>query len=237
VVDTSGPRWRARNCNKAKKEGARILRREFKRRRSFRDRAVFPPKRKPLFGKTGLIADSEHPQGRASNFHWPILKTDWAAPLIWRMRCKSALKAAARGKKHRSALRHYFSLTDGLPTVGTRNSDEDRGLRSQKAGDARHLFRLGIGSDVNTQLLDQIAGGNALPFSPIRAGERRSRSTKFRVSIPGSKDPVLTHVRLEFGWAGAFRTTKFVSVAITGTCSKAINLVGNRPRHKRSRRR
>jgi len=66
----------------------------------------------------------------------------------------------------------------------------------KKAGDAR-IFSFGIGSDVNTQLLDQIAEGNACLQQYVLANE--DLEEKFRVSIPGSKNRVLTNVRFEFG--------------------------------------
>ncbi len=107
----------------------------------------FSTEAEPLFGKL-VDADSEH-RKRASNFIAdlkPIGGTAIADAL------QSALKARTE-KTDRPFV--IIFLTDGLPTVGTRNSDEIV-AEVKKAGDAR-IFSFGIGSDVNTQLLDQIA--------------------------------------------------------------------------------
>jgi len=49
-------------------------------------------------------------------------------------------------------------LTDGLPTVGTRDEDQITTAVKKKAGDnAPRVFCFGVGSDVNTHLLDAIA--------------------------------------------------------------------------------
>jgi Ca-activated chloride channel family protein len=85
-------------------------------------------------------------------------------------------------------------LTDGLPTVGTRNPDEIlAGLK--KAGDAR-IFSFGIGSDVNTQLLDQIAEGTRAFSQYVLANEDLEvKVSNFYTRI---KEPALTNLRLEF---------------------------------------
>src|SRR5205823_1604253 len=93
-------------------------------------------------------------------------------------------------------------LTDGLPTVGTRNSDEIV-AEVKKAGDAR-IFSFGIGSDVNTQLLDQIAEGTRAFSQYVLANEDLEvKVSSFYTRI---KEPVLTKVRFEFG--GGIRTSK-----------------------------
>ena len=93
-------------------------------------------------------------------------------------------------------------LTDGLPTVGTRNPD-DILAEVKKAGDAR-IFSFGIGSDVNTQLLDQIAERTRAFSRYVLANEDLEvKVSNFYTRI---KEPVLTNVRLEFG--GGVRTSK-----------------------------
>src|SRR5438132_961272 len=93
-------------------------------------------------------------------------------------------------------------LTDGLPTVGTRNPDEIV-ADVKKGGDAR-IFSFGIGSDVNTQLLDQIAEGTRAFSQYVLANEDLEvKVSSFYTRI---KEPVLTNVRLEFG--GGVRTSK-----------------------------
>ncbi len=93
-------------------------------------------------------------------------------------------------------------LTDGLPTVGARNPDEIV-AEVKKAGSAR-IFSFGIGSDVNTQLLDQIAEGTRAFSQYVLANEDLEvKVSSFYTRI---KEPALTNVRLEFG--GGVRTSK-----------------------------
>jgi Ca-activated chloride channel family protein len=99
----------------------------------------------------------------ASNFHCR-LKTDWRHRYCGCV--QSALKARTE-KTDRPFV--IIFLTDGLPTVGTRNSDEIV-AEVKKAGDAR-IFSFGIGSDVNTQLLDQIAEGTRAFSQYVLANE------------------------------------------------------------------
>ena len=147
-----------------------------------------------LFGKL-VDADSEH-RKRASNFIAelrPIGGTAIADAL------QSALKT--RTEKTERPFVIIF-LTDGLPTVGTRNPD-DILAEVKKAGDAR-IFSFGIGSDVNTQLLDQIAERTRAFSQYVLANEDLEvKVSNFYTRI---KEPVLTNVRLEFG--GGVRTSK-----------------------------
>jgi Ca-activated chloride channel family protein len=93
-------------------------------------------------------------------------------------------------------------LTDGLPTVGTRNPDEIV-ADVKKPGDAR-IFSFGIGSDVNTQLLDQIAEGTrAFSQYVLENEDLEVKVSNFYTRI---REPVLTNARLEFG--GGVRTSK-----------------------------
>jgi Ca-activated chloride channel homolog len=112
---------------------------------------------------------------------------------------QSALKARTE-KTERPFL--IIFLTDGLPTVGTRNPDEIV-AEVKKAGSAR-IFSFGIGSDVNTQLLDQIAEGTRAFSQYVLANEDLEvKVSSFYTRI---KEPALTNVRLEFG--GGVRTSK-----------------------------
>jgi Uncharacterized protein encoded in toxicity protection region of plasmid R478, contains von Willebrand factor (vWF) domain len=60
-------------------------------------------------------------------------------------------------------------LTDGLPTVGTRNPEEI--VANIKKASGVRIFSFGIGSDVNTQLLDQIAEGTRAFSQYVLANE------------------------------------------------------------------
>jgi Ca-activated chloride channel family protein len=154
----------------------------------------FSTEAESLFGKLSEV-DSEH-RKRASNFIAdlkPIGGTAIADAL------QTALKA--RTEKSERPFVIIF-LTDGLPTVGTRNPDEIV-ADVKRAGDAR-IFSFGIGSDVNTQLLDQIAEGTrAFSQYVLENEDLEVKVSNFYTRI---KEPVLTKVRLEFG--GGVRTSK-----------------------------
>lgn len=154
----------------------------------------FSTEAESLFGKLSE-ADSEH-RKRASNFIAdlkPIGGTAIADAL------QTALKA--RTEKSERPFVIIF-LTDGLPTVGTRNLDEIV-ANVKKAGEAR-IFSFGIGSDVNTQLLDQIAEGTrAFSQYVLENEDLEVKVSNFYTRI---KEPVLTNVRLEF--SGGIRTSK-----------------------------
>jgi Ca-activated chloride channel homolog len=154
----------------------------------------FSTEAESLFGKV-VEADSDH-RKRASNFISdlkPIGGTAIADAL------QTALKA--RTEKTERPFVVIF-LTDGLPTVGMRNSDEIV-AEVKKAGDVR-IFSFGIGSDVNTQLLDQIAEGTrAFSQYVLENEDLEVKVSNFYTRI---KEPALTNVRLEFN--GGVRTTK-----------------------------
>src|SRR6266496_1003085 len=154
----------------------------------------FSTEAEPLFGKL-VDADSEH-RKRASNFIAdlkPIGGTAIADAL------QSALKARTE-RTERPFL--IIFLTDGLPTVGTRNPDEIV-AEVKKAGSAR-IFSFGIGSDVNTQLLDQIAEGTRAFSQYVLANEDLElKVSNFYTRI---KEPALTNLKLDLG--GGVRTSK-----------------------------
>src|SRR3954447_8999640 len=114
-----------------------------------------------------------------------------------------ALQAALKvrpGKSDRPFV--LIFLTDGLPTVGTRNADEIV-AEVKKAADVR-IFSFGIGSDVNTQLLDQIAERTRAFSQYVLANEDLElKVSNFYTRI---KEPALTNLHLEFG--GGVRTSK-----------------------------
>ncbi len=89
-----------------------------------------------------------------------------------------------------------------MPTVGTRNPDEIVS-RVKKAGDVR-IFSFGIGSDVNTQLLDQIAETTRAFSQYVLASE--DLEVKVSNFFTRIKEPALTNLRLEF--SGGVRTSK-----------------------------
>src|SRR5437762_9318979 len=93
-------------------------------------------------------------------------------------------------------------LTDGLPTVGTCNPDEI--VANIKKASSIRILSFGIGSDVNTQLLDQIAEGTRAFSQYVLATEDLElKVSNFYTRI---KEPALTNVKLEF--SGGVRITK-----------------------------
>src|SRR5690348_1597069 len=146
----------------------------------------FSTEAESLFGKLSE-ADSEH-RKRASIFIADLKPIGGTA-------IADALQTAFKARTEKSERPFVIIfLTDGLPTVGTRNPGEIV-ADVKKAGDAR-IFSFGIGSDVNTQLLDQIAEGTrAFSQYVLENEDLEVKVSNFYTRI---KEPVLTNVRLEF---------------------------------------
>src|SRR6266850_4380482 len=148
----------------------------------------------PLFREL-VPADSDH-RKRANGFiddFKPIGGTAIADAL------QSALKVRPN-KSNRPFV--VIFLTDGLPTVGPRNPDEIAANIKNASG--VRIFSFGIGSDVNTQLLDQVAEGTRAFSQYVLANEDLElKVSNFYTRI---KEPALTNLRLEFG--GGVRTSK-----------------------------
>jgi Ca-activated chloride channel family protein len=148
----------------------------------------------PLFHEL-VPADSDH-RKRANGFiddFKPIGGTAIAEAL------QSALKARP-DKSDRPYV--VIFLTDGLPTVGTRNPDEI--VANIKKASGVRIFSFGIGSDVNTELLDQIAEGTRAFSQYVLANEDLElKVSNFYTRI---KEPALTNLKLDLG--GGVRTAK-----------------------------
>src|SRR5262252_7618333 len=154
----------------------------------------FSTEAEPLFREL-VPADADH-RKRANGFiedFKPIGGTAIADAL------QSALKVRP-DKSDRPFV--VIFLTDGLPTVGTRNPEEIV-ANIKKASGAR-IFSFGIGSDVNTQLLDQIAEGTRA-FSQYVLGNEdlELKVSNFYTRI---KEPALTNLKLDLG--GGVPTSK-----------------------------
>jgi Ca-activated chloride channel family protein len=94
-------------------------------------------------------------------------------------------------------------LTDGLPTVGATKDDDILAI-ARKAGAGARIFSFGIGSDVNTHLLDQIAETSRAFSQYVLAEEDiEVKVSNFFARI---KEPALTNLRLEF--SDAVHTSK-----------------------------
>lgn len=160
----------------------------------------FSTEAEPLFGK--LVAADESDRRKAADFVGglkPIGGTAIADALT------TALKL--RAEKNERAFVIIF-LTDGLPTVGTRDPAQIV-ADVKKTSDVR-IFTFGIGSDVNTQLLDQIAEQTRAFSQYVLANEDLEvKLSNFYTRI---KEPALTNVSLSFG--GDVRTSKMSPAAL-----------------------
>jgi Ca-activated chloride channel family protein len=154
----------------------------------------FSTEAEPLFREL-VPADSDH-RKRANGFIddlKPIGGTAIADAL------QSALKVRP-DKSDRPFV--VIFLTDGLPTVGTRNPDEI--IANIKKASGARIFSFGIGSDVNTQLLDQIAESTGAFSQYVLANEDLElKVSNFYTRI---KEPALTNLKLDLG--GSVHTTK-----------------------------
>jgi Ca-activated chloride channel family protein len=154
----------------------------------------FSTEAEPLFREL-VPADADH-RKRANGFvddFKPIGGTAIADAL------QSALKV--RPEKSDRPFVVIF-LTDGLPTVGTSNPDEI--VANVKKASGVRIFSFGIGSDVNTQLLDQIAESTRSFSQYVLANEDLElKVSNFYTRI---KEPALTNLKLDLG--GGVRTSK-----------------------------
>lgn len=110
-----------------------------------------------------------------------------------------ALKQRPAGDERRFML---IFLTDGLPTVGTRDVAEILRNVSEANDDRTRLFAFGLGNDVNTRLLDKLAEEN----HGTREYVAEEEDLEVKVSSFYSKvaSPVLNELSLAFGGAGVY---------------------------------
>ncbi len=154
----------------------------------------FSTEAEPLFGK--LVDANVDQRKRAGDFIAGLKPIGGTA-------ISDALQTALKMRAEKSDRPFVvIFLTDGLPTVGSRSVDEIiAGVK--KAGDVR-IFSFGIGSDVNTQLLDQIAENTRAFSQYVLANEDLEvKVSNFYTRI---KEPALTNLRLEF--SGSVRVSK-----------------------------
>lgn len=107
---------------------------------------------------------------------------------------RTALGSAGGGDARADRVPLVLFLTDGEPTVGEQDPQALARLASSMRG-ARHVFTFGLGADVNTTLLEQIALEGKGTASFVRPEENIERA----VSVVASRlrDPVLTDIRVE----------------------------------------
>jgi Ca-activated chloride channel family protein len=150
----------------------------------------------PLFQK--LVDASRQNREKASDFIKDLKPIGGTA-------IDEALRAALELRPDRSDRPFVvIFLTDGQPTVGT--TDEDQilaGLNKTGAGRAR-IFCFGIGTDVNTHLLDKITEATrAFSQYVLPEEDLEVKVSSFFVKI---KEPVLANPTLKF--TGDVRATK-----------------------------
>jgi Ca-activated chloride channel family protein len=154
----------------------------------------FSTEAEPLFREL-VPADADH-RKRANGFiddFKPIGGTAIAEAL------QSALKVRPERSDRPFVV---IFLTDGLPTVGTRNPEEI--IANIKKATGVRIFSFGIGSDVNTQLLDQIAEGTRAFSQYVLANEDLElKVSNFYTRI---KEPALTNLKLDL--SGSVRISK-----------------------------
>ena len=96
-------------------------------------------------------------------------------------------------------------LTDGLPTVGVTSADaimDQVTRRTDAAGGKIRFFTFGVGYDVNTELLDTLAGDNRGMAEYLAPGE--DLEVKISAFYRKVSRPVLADVALDLGGARAF---------------------------------
>jgi Ca-activated chloride channel family protein len=154
----------------------------------------FSTEAEPLFREL-VPADSDH-RKRANGFIEDLKPIGGTA-------IADALQSALKVRPDKSDRPFVvIFLTDGLPTVGTRNPDEI--IANIKKASGARIFSFGIGSDVNTQLLDQIAESTRAFSQYVLANEDLElKVSNFYTRI---KEPALTNLKLDLG--GSVHTTK-----------------------------
>lgn len=93
-------------------------------------------------------------------------------------------------------------LTDGQPTVGVTDKDKLLAQVAQQKMPSLRLFAFGVGDDVNTHLLDRLAGDNRGTRHYVRPGENLEvRVSSFYQQIA---KPVLSDVKVTFSKGGVY---------------------------------
>ncbi len=160
----------------------------------------FSTEAEPLFGK--LVAADGSDRRRAADFIAGLKPIGGTA-------IADALNRALKLRTEKSDRPFVvIFLTDGLPTVGTRDPAQIVADVTKASG--VRIFSFGIGSDVNTQLLDQIAEGTRAFSQYVLAGEDLEvKLSNFYTRI---KEPALTNLSLSFD--GGVRTNKMYPAAL-----------------------
>jgi Ca-activated chloride channel homolog len=116
---------------------------------------------------------------------------------------EDALRQAVDLRQGSSSGRPYLVifLTDGLPTVGETSEDPLVALVSGPSSASTRIFSFGIGTDVNTHLLDRIAGSTRAVSQYVLPGEDiELKVSSFYARV---RDPVLSNLTLSVAGAAA----------------------------------
>lgn len=96
-------------------------------------------------------------------------------------------------------------LTDGLANIGPSKNDEILGMVRKRASAGTRIFSFGIGNDVNTHLLDQIAEQTrAASAYVLPAEDIEVKLSNFFAKIT---EPVLTELKLDVSGGDGLRLT------------------------------
>lgn len=123
--------------------------------------------------------------------------TEWVAELeaIGGTNIYLALtEAAAQADTDRPTV--VIFLTDGLPTEGITDEETLLGALEQEAPDSVRIFPFGVGYDVNTLLLDELAEDHRGRPTYVQPDERIDEEvSKFYARV---QSPILTDIELDF---------------------------------------
>lgn len=197
VLDTSGSMAEGRKLVQAKKALAFCLRNLNEGDRF--EVVRFSTETEPLFGK--LVAPSEANVERAESFVAGLKPIGGTAIEDALLAGLEPLKA--QGQKDRPY--NVVFLTDGKPTVGSTNDDEIVTKATRAMGERTvRVFSVGIGTDVNTHLLDRLSEATRAASRYVLPEEDLELAlSAFYEKI---SQPVLASPRLRF--QGAVRVTK-----------------------------
>lgn len=112
---------------------------------------------------------------------------------------QAGLASIPKDDERRGRAPFLIFMTDGLPTIGTTEIDKILGNAQKAAPKDLRMFSFGVGADVNTLLLDRLAGDNHGAADYATADE--DLETKIGGFYAKISDPVLSNVKVELNGA------------------------------------
>jgi Ca-activated chloride channel family protein len=197
VLDTSGSMADGDKIEQAKK-ALRFCLKNLNRGDRF-EVVRFSTEAEPLFDKLEEATDDN--RRRAEEFVKDLKPMGGTA--IEEALVKALKPAEAQGRNDRPYV--VVFLTDGRPTIGTTDEKELLGMVTKAIGDrAIRIFCFGIGTDVNTHLLDRITEKTRAASQYVLPSEDLElKLSSFYTKI---NDPVLANLKLRF--SGGVKFTK-----------------------------